>query len=454
MNTDEHDSGTTEGDAEDDLTAEELADYQLGGETGGEIGNEAGPDSDRFFVSKKAAAVFKHSLLKSYFPRFAGKAGSTEVGKRLAYVDTHAGPGRYKDGTEGSPLLIAGNVAGMLAASGAAHRDIACMFVEARRSHHRHLERVLEERMPSGALWKARRGKASDHLDEALEFAGDAPLFMFIDPYGLGPSFDEVVRVLKRPRNGRGSKTEILLNFMSMAFSRAGGFLKADRPTAQQLTTLKRLDSVLGGVWWRQVYLEADSGGHAVGRLVDEYARRVCEAVGTRPQLGMSQRCRATLIPVWNTLEQDVPVYWLVHFTFHPHGKWCIAEAAAKANATWRQTNHQFALSRRLAHEASTGQEDLFSGTLVPQATEEEHARDEERLKKRWIDAIVDNLRELIGTHERLDVCEDMAAIFGITLGLAHGKHLRQAWDRLSADGLLVRRDTGKPLEKQTIRRA
>ncbi len=35
----------------------------------------------------------KHSLLKSYFPRFAGKVGSTETDKRLVYVDTHAGPG-------------------------------------------------------------------------------------------------------------------------------------------------------------------------------------------------------------------------------------------------------------------------------------------------------------------------------------------------------------------------
>src|SRR5262249_37437354 len=145
--------------------------------------------------------------------------------KRLVYVDTHAGPGEYDDGTPGSPLLIAKNVTGMLGASGAAHRDIACMFVEARRGHHQHLEMVLKHNMPAEANWRARHGTASDHLDEALAFAGDAPLFMFIDPYGLGPTFDEVVHVLKRPRAGRGSKTEILLNFISTAFSRAGGFL-------------------------------------------------------------------------------------------------------------------------------------------------------------------------------------------------------------------------------------
>ncbi|NGY61290.1 three-Cys-motif partner protein TcmP [Lentzea sp. NEAU-D13] len=436
-----------------DLTAEELADYQLGGETGGEIGTESDTGRDPFFVSRKSAAVFKHSLLKSYFPKFAGKAGSTEADKRLVYIDTHAGPGEYEDGTPGSPLLIAKNVTGMLGASGAAHRDIACMFVEARRSHHEHLQTVLKQHMPAESHWRARRGKASDHLDEALTFAGNAPLFMFIDPYGLGPTFDEVVRVLKRPRVGRGSKTEILLNFISMAFSRAGGFLNSDAPTSQQTTTLDRLDLVLGGAWWRDVYLGAPTGGQAVSKLVREYARRICRAVGQRAQVGVPQRCEATLIPVWNTLEQDVPVYWLVHFTFHPHGKWCIAEAAAKANTTWRQTNHQLTLTKRLAREADTGQEDLFAGALVPQITEEEHARAEEDLQKRWIGTISENIKGLVGTRPRLDVCRDMDAIFGATLGLADGKHVRKAWDLLAQQGLVDRRETGKPIEKQSIRR-
>ncbi|MBN6035533.1 three-Cys-motif partner protein TcmP [Amycolatopsis sp. 195334CR] len=436
---------------EGDATADELFDYALAGETAGETSVEAGVDRDAFFVSKKAAAVFKHSLLKSYFPRFAGKTGSTELNKRLVYVDTHAGPGKYEDDTPGSPLLIAENVTGMLGASGRAHRDIACMFVEARPSHYRHLTEVLEEHMPLNALWKTRRGKASTYLAEALEFAADSPLFMFIDPYGLGPSFDEVVRILARPRTGRGSKTEILLNFISMAFSRAGGYLKVSEPTRQQLTTLERLDTVLGGDWWREIYLSSSSGGSAVSKLAQEYATRVCNAVDHRPRSGVRQRCRATLIPVRNTLEQDVPVYWLVHFTFHPHGAWCMAEAAAKANLAWRHTNHQLSLMKALTQD--TGQGDLF-GELLPQASEDTRARAEEKLQQQWLDIITGNLLRLVGTRPQLDVCDDMAEIFGATLGLAHGKHLRKAWDQLADEGVLIGRDRRKPLENQMIRRA
>lgn len=450
MGADKHGPGIEHGSSTDGLTVEELVDYELGGETG--AADEA--VGDPFFVSKKSAAVFKHALLKSYFPKFAGKTASTETSKRLVYVDTHAGPGLYEDGTPGSPLLIARNVSGMLGASGAAHRNIASVFVEARPDSHLRLEAVLRDNMPEEADWRARRGKASAHLDEALKYAGDDPLFMFIDPYGLGPSFNEVVRVLTRPRKGWGSKTEILLNFISMAFSRAGGFLKAESPTGQQKTTLDRLDEVLGGPWWRQVYLKHSSGGRAVEELVNGYAGRVCAVVNNRIRAGSKGKCQATLIPVRNTPEQDMPVYWLVHFTFHRHGRWCMAEAAAKANATWRENNHQIALSKRLAIEAQGDQADLFGGGLVPEITQSEYERIERKRQEEWTDQIEANLEQLLRARGHVNVCGDMASIFGATLGLADGKHLKKAWERLTVRGLVKPRDTKVVIEQQSIWRA
>jgi hypothetical protein len=116
------------------LSASERDALDVSGEEGGE--HTDGGSQDPFFVSKQAAAVFKHELLRLYFPKFAGKAGSTEADKRLAYVDTHAGRGSYDDGTEGSPLLIAKSAAGM------ASRVIDCLFVEKLKSNHDHLRSV------------------------------------------------------------------------------------------------------------------------------------------------------------------------------------------------------------------------------------------------------------------------------------------------------------------------
>jgi hypothetical protein len=127
-----------------------LDDEELSGDEAGE--SVAGGSDDPFFVSKQAAAVFKHKLLKVYFPKFAGKAGANEPDNRLVYVDTHAGRGAYNDDTPGSPLLIAQNAAGM------SQRSIDCIFIEKNRANHARLTQVLTD--ASGTPSGGKRGEA------------------------------------------------------------------------------------------------------------------------------------------------------------------------------------------------------------------------------------------------------------------------------------------------------
>ncbi len=401
--------------ADDDGLTEEFEDYDLGGEEGGE--RELASD-DPFFISKKAAAVFKHKLISVYFPKIAGKAASTESDKRLAYVDTHARRGRYDDGTAGSPLLIAGNVAGMFE-----QRQIDCFFVEKHRSNYNRLCSVLSESMPEGAVWKTRCGAASAHIAEAIQFAGNSPLFMFVDPYGLGPTFPEVASVLNRPRVGVGGrKTELLLNFITSAFSRAGGYLKFDSPTSQQLATLDHLDAVLDGDWWRAIYQAGDSPGEAVGEIAEEYARRVSKATNAS----------WTLIPVFNRAHHSVPVYWLLHFTYHADGLWWIREAAAQASAEWR---------KHLNPPPAPEENVLFS---VPDPfPAEEAAR-----QAAWIDEIELNARVLLDANRRIDVRADAGPLFGKSFGRAWAKHLRAALARLYTEGILTPKPLARDLEK------
>lgn len=75
----------------------------LSGETAGEHSNDV---ASPFFVSKKAAAVLKHALLDKYVVPFASKTGKHAPDGRVVYLDGYAGPGRYDDGTPGSPALI------------------------------------------------------------------------------------------------------------------------------------------------------------------------------------------------------------------------------------------------------------------------------------------------------------------------------------------------------------
>lgn len=404
----------------EDLTPGELEDYSLSGEAGDET--QTGSD-DPFFVSKKAAAVFKHKLLQTYFPKFAGKAGSTEADRRLVYVDTHAGRGAYDDGTAGSPLLVAQDVAGMQRL-----RRIDCFFVEARKSNYEHLDDVLNQNMPEGAHWHTRQGRASDHLQEALTYAGDSPLFMFIDPYGLGPSFDEVVTVLNRPRNGYGSKTEVLLNFIAMAFSRAGGYLRRTEKSTQQLTTLERLDEVLGGPWWRAVYLASESTAPAIRDIALGYAQRI----------QAKTNCSVSLIPVRDRAHNH-PVYWLVHFTRHPDGVWWIREAAAHASEAWR---------RHCSPPPQVDDNGLF-------AVEDPFPAEEAARQAGWIDTIEQHARRLLQEQGTIEFPRDTQAAFGPeTFGQAWAKHLRGALARLYKEGILEPKPLADGLDKYKGRRA
>ncbi|HET6292232.1 MAG TPA: three-Cys-motif partner protein TcmP [Kribbella sp.] len=403
--------GSADSASHGDPLEEDLEDYDLGGETGGEQDVRS---DDPFFVSKQAAAVFKHKILKVYFPKFAGKAGSTEPDKRLVYVDTHAGRGSYDDGTPGSPLLIARNVAAM------SQRQIECLFIEARKGNHRHLKTILEREMPSTARWEALYGTASGQLNEALAYAGDSPLFMFIDPYGLGPTFPEVIRILNRRRKGFGSKTEVLLNFISGAFARAGGYLRLSPLTPQQHKTLEHLDEVLNGPWWRQVYLSAATPSDAVEQIAVEFAKRVERSTG----------CRSTLIPVKNRAHH-VPLYWLLHFTRHPDGVWWIREAASQASAEWR----------RYCNPPPPEDDGLFP-------LEDEFPEEEARREAVWVDQIESNARSLLTHNGVVNVPLDATALFGNTLGLAWSKHLRQALARLYADGRLEPKPMSDRLDK------
>lgn len=51
-------------------------------------------NKSNFFESPQAAAVYKHKLLKTDMPAWAGKVGSTSKDERVVVYDAYSGPGR------------------------------------------------------------------------------------------------------------------------------------------------------------------------------------------------------------------------------------------------------------------------------------------------------------------------------------------------------------------------
>ena len=64
--------------------------------------------TDKFFDESKEQSLVKATIVSKYFCAWA-KVLISQVknrGKKLAYIDLFAGPGRYKDGSKSTPVLV------------------------------------------------------------------------------------------------------------------------------------------------------------------------------------------------------------------------------------------------------------------------------------------------------------------------------------------------------------
>lgn len=184
-------------------------------------------------------------------PVFIGKTGSRSTGRGAVVYDAYSGPGRYLDDQPGSPELLVDTATSM-----AELRSVHTIFSERDQSYCDALERVMAEKDVDPTTHEIRRGPVEQHIQSVLTDAGDLPLFLFLDPYGLLVSFTQLVHILTarhRPGvpSGHQPKTEVLLNFSYKALRRIAGALRTERDYGAKAAQVARLDDALGGDWWQ-----------------------------------------------------------------------------------------------------------------------------------------------------------------------------------------------------------
>jgi three-Cys-motif partner protein len=352
-----------------------------------------------FFEEPQGAAVFKHALLRQYLRPFVSKTGSRS-GCKVAYLDAFAGAGAYEDGSPGSPQLA---LATAEALSGI--RELQCFFVEADRANFERLSGLIEQSSVMDTT-KAMRGDASDYLDEVMQQVVGLPLFAFVDPFGLGIPFDDLVgKLCNRTSwvNGRrvGPATEILVNFVHAGVYRnASKIVVRTRDRVQRMNAaavVERVNATLGGDWWQDIWRSGASTDALVASIRTAYAERVVDAAG----LGW----RYYTVQVQDSWKGR-PVYDLILFTQSEHGLWVFNEATSLARQEFRE---------------------YCNADAEPTLWEPE---DE------WIAALTRNVHELLKLGRPIPVIQHIEAIYGVTLGFARGTHLRKALrqlDRLRA---------------------
>jgi three-Cys-motif partner protein len=388
----------------DDALADESEGFveDLGGEIAGETETEQG---SQFFVSKKAAAVLKHEILRQYVVPFVSKVGSNATDSRVVYLDGYAGPGRYKDGTPGSPALVLQSAADV-----AAFRTLDCYFVERTREDFKRLKTLVEEANAAGISARALHGPLKKHLDYVLERAEGAPLLAFLDPFGLGLSFDDLTGKIFGPKRPRGlggwNATEVLLNFSANAVRRIGGLLRAAKENMSSAATLAAMDAACGGNWWREEFLESKDNSEAVERIARGFAERVGRAVGAG----------GWTVAVRNRVHQQ-PAYHLVFFSRSEHGLWLFGEANSLAQKVWR---------RECAAPPSPDY-------LFP--VDDLLASEEKDRENGWVREIKTNIERLLAERGAFALRDWHIEVMGAAMDQARKMHIRTAVKQLYKEG-------------------
>lgn len=347
-----------------------------------------------FWEQPQGAAIFKHAVLQEYAPIFASKVGSASRGNRVDIVDGYAGRGWYEDGSAGSPGRVL-ETAGKLAA----RRRVHCWFIEEDRRNFEILEAGLAE---AGADLRVTPllGTMSEHLPRILSETTTFPLFAFIDPFGLGLPFEQVVDGLMARTgwiNGRrsGPATEVLMNFVYAGIYRNAGQLnvKTSDPVQAKVAETKvgELDQNLGGTWWHQLVREDLDTDVLVATIRDEYIRRILERAG--PGWGCIS------VPVSDS-PKGRPIYELLHFSQHEQGSWFFNDAVS--------------LARQVFH---THFEDNKGFLQHPLWEPEEE----------WVAAIRSNLEQMLEVDGQIRLLSNVEGVYGSTLGEARGVHAKRA---------------------------
>ena len=163
--------------------------------------------------------VGKHEVLVAYLKAWLPILGQG-FGKAVV-VDGFAGPGEYKGGEPGSPLL-SWRVAGDHKAAGRLGRaDLDFRFIESDSKRATHLRSLLAgEQLYNGMSFSVETALCADVIPDILSHcrATGTPLLAMLDPSGLkGVSINLIGEILSVPHS------EVLFSFMHQTAVRLGG---------------------------------------------------------------------------------------------------------------------------------------------------------------------------------------------------------------------------------------
>lgn len=273
--------------------------------------------SDAYWKDARLPGVIKHGILRRYLPIFLARTSSYDG--RAVYIDGYAGRGYYENGDPGSAGMLLEMAKDQKVKNGAVY---SLRFFEKDRDNYTHLARHVSDFVAQGVDATCSKADVGSQIKDALADADGSPLFLFLDPCGVGLPFETVVTALNRPRTTKNwPPTELLMNFSYEAIRRIGGVVCSPNPIE---ATMARLDTALGGKWWRE-HFEGGVSDTAVDAVVTGFIKRLNDATGMA--IGS--------VPV-RRKHHHKPIYSLVYATRSNRGFWHFCDVTAKSGEEWR----------------------------------------------------------------------------------------------------------------------
>lgn len=196
----------------------------------------------------KPHTLAKIEIVRRYLFLWFTILATNSRNKRLVYIDGFAGPGRYSNSAQSSPI------AALQAANAAIEKtamlrnvEFAFLFIEKREDFVQNLRSVVsEETLPANIKVKIEQGSFQERVENVLselKLRGQqlSPTFAFIDPFGAtGLPFHVIAEILNH------SNCEVLLNLDSDGIGRL--------ITAQEFEkNQQHLDALFGDRSWQEI---------------------------------------------------------------------------------------------------------------------------------------------------------------------------------------------------------
>lgn len=251
----------------------------------------------------------KHIVLQAYLNAWFPILGTTQG--RILFIDAFAGPGAYKTGEDGSPLIALKTYEAHRARS--TFKEVVFVFIEERKDRAEHLETLVapfRTRLPEAVIPPVECGESVATLAAALdglESAGAtlAPAFVMLDPFGFSDTpMALIARLLAHP------KSEIYISVMWEWLNRFKRFAKVQH----------HFDDLFGSSAWRS-HLTLPNGAALKDALTKQY----------EADLRKSGARFVTHFELWN---EGRHVYSIFFATKNPKGMDVMKQAIWKADRT------------------------------------------------------------------------------------------------------------------------